>query len=274
MFSIQLKQGIEKPDYIINFHNKIKDDKKSIIITLTHEILKENIENIENKFIEQINLINNIKINKNDNEEYEIIYPKCNDLKFFRILKNILIEYKPLLNIDCWIDDIHDKNNYDIIHCEFNSPKYNLINLLWVYEDNSSFGGQYRGWKYYNVFNKTKNPNRIIEYYMNLHNFNIKYIHKYGTCDRIIHDYILNSINEIIDSNKIIYDILQETIINNEYWEDLKQIEKYENEQKYLNDNISNYNEIFNEYRNKINELNNKIEQLKNENIDLYSSLI
>ena len=116
-FTLQLNYGVEKPDYIISFDNdywgkyfdeemyiyrqiehesitniKIIDNKSFIDIFSKDEILRSKRNEIENKVINEIVKMfdsnPNYKIDKINNE-YHIIYPKYNDIKFLRILNEI-----------------------------------------------------------------------------------------------------------------------------------------------------------------------------------------
>ena len=381
-FNIELKQGLEKPDYIIRFYKPeyLKENTNSIFINLEYKDrnIVEHSENIIQEFIERIKEIKNLKmklnlnkninnnldlnekldenenlnkdldvdkdlneneninknenldlnenknlnenenldenvdkninlnenINKNLNKDLDIInnlnkdinnnlneieikieYLKHNDLKFFRILKNILIEYKALYGMTTYnykynIEETYinsDSLNY-YCNCEIYNPKYN-IEGYYIYNSISySLGENYRNYCIYNLLhNEFK---YAILLYMALDEDNFKYNFHYicHTDSNIDNDeeYISYNILSLIKYYSRVYNILNEDInelkeINfNNIEEDLK---KKENLKKNMKE-YEKMKERIKQLENENSELKIKNEKLKNENVDLYSQLI
>ena len=348
-FNIELKQELEKPDYIIRFYKPeyLKENTNSIFINLEYKDrnIVEHSENIIQEFIERIKEIKNLKmklnldenenmnlnkdldvnknenldenmnLDKNENEnlnkneninrdlnkiEIKIEYLKHNDLKFFRILKNILIEYKALYGMTTYnykhnIEETYinsDSFNY-YCNCEIYNPKYNIEGYYICNSISYSLGENYRNYCIYNLLhNEFK---YAILLYMALDEDNFKYNFHYicRTDSNIDNDeeYISYNILNLIKYYSRIYNILNEIYkddqgINeskeidfNNIEEDLKKKEdiKLKDEIIKLKKNMKEYEEIkerINQLENENLELKIKNEKLENENADLYSQLI
>ena len=306
-FNLLINYNPSKPDYIITFdYNHYKIDEKvkiayeqintTLIIRNNNKNIIEHKDKIETEFIKEIKLIDYIQIIKNNNE-YHIYYPKFNDLKFLRILKNILQKYYKLNNESSTIDFISDKNDYKCI-CLLHNPRY-YKQTFYPYDIN--YSSMYYG-----------SADKIIEYYMCYDlNINLHYW-IYGQCDN---DGIKCRLDYLINIYQTKYDILCEKTIDDKHFEGLKALnenkilkqkvedlqaekeyfqqeynmlqdnqynyEELQKENEILQDNYLNlksnfeiYTELINELRNENKELKKQIEDLKNENIDLYSNLI
>lgn len=322
-FSIELKHGLEKPDYIIrlktpitighethgipkisesiNMNNTVNVDheiSKSTIINLIYNDrnIIEHSTSIKEEFVKRLKEIKNLKLkinisenqtqNQNEYLEIEIEYSKYNDLKFFRIFKNILNEYKSLYGMTTYnykhnIEETYINSNSINYYCdcEIYNPKYN-IEGYYVHESELYASGEnYRNCCIYKLLHNEYKYAILL--YMSIDDDNFKYNFHYVCCTdsnkNNDEEYISYKISDLIKYYSRVYNILNETIDESKeidfsnVKEDLKKKEELEFENVGLKDEISRLKKDMKHYENyddkieKFEKLEKEYEELKNE---------
>ena len=260
-FNLELKQGLEKPDYILRFDNCILNSidyrnhiinyeqfestltSTFIIIEYEYKEIKGYENEIKNEIINQIKQIKNIKLNQTNENVYNIIYPKFNDLKFLRILKNTINKYKPLIK--------SSKVNYEIFRYIFHAETYVDVKIFSNIFNYFRYNRRHCGINFTGNSNEYKRDPDLLKLYLliddNIINNDGKtnYVALYETLERN-DPYLYQPIKKLLNTIKNLYNILNETI----------------------DDNESNYEELINDYKNKIEQLQNENEKLEHKNIE------
>jgi hypothetical protein len=310
-FSIELCNE-SKPNYIIifskffesisndfntniNISKYLKNEGNDIIINLEYNdinIINHSTE-IKNEFIKRIKQIRNLNIlniinEDSSNENINVLhieYYKHNDLKFFRILKNIIQEYKVFCTVENKNNELY-VNSFGVENyckCNIYNPKYNIEGYsipeyIEYKNENGNISKSYRSFNIYQLLQQKYKYSILL--YMSVDDLNCNF--HYMCCtdsDNSIDDgYINYNINDLIKYYSRIYNILCEDIKEDENKDENKIDEdktknerKTKNETKYENEtdeDISNKNETDEDKaKNKtdedINKLENKLEDEK-----------
>ena len=216
-----------------NVSKYLNNEGNDIIINLEYNdinIINHSTE-IKNEFIKQIKQIKDLNILNIINEDFSNIneninvlymkYYKHNDLKFFRILKNIIQEYKVFCTIENKNNELY-VNSFGVENyckCNIYNPKYNIegysIPEYIEYKNkNGNISKSYRSFNIYKLLQQEYKYGVLL--YMSVDDLNCNFHYMcYTDSDSNIDDgYINYNINNLIKYYSRIYNILSEEDIN------------------------------------------------------------